>query len=126
MKKLLSFLTVLTVFTVSLGTQSQYVSEWPIKWVNKLHAPTVVILTELDEDQGVLGTGVIIDKRGVILTASHVIDIADPLRRLVFTKTGQQYAYEVVGMNRLTDLAVLRIVNSAQNFPYAKLQKSNR
>jgi serine protease Do len=54
-----------------------------------------------------LGSGVLIDAAGHILTNNHVIDQADELTVRLFD--GREYAATVVGADPHTDLAVIRI-----------------
>lgn len=60
-----------------------------------------------------LGSGVIMNERGFILTANHVVAGVDEIR--VALQDGRQLAGQLVGSDRLTDLAVLRI--DADNLP---------
>ena len=53
------------------------------------------------------GTGVIIDSQGLVLTNNHVIEGASAIT--VTMDDGSQVEAEVVGADRLSDLAVLRI-----------------
>ncbi len=54
-----------------------------------------------------LGSGFIIDAKGLIVTNNHVIDGADEI--LVFTTEGDRYPARLVGADFKTDLAVLSI-----------------
>lgn len=54
-----------------------------------------------------LGSGVIMDSRGYILTANHVINDADQI--IVFLQTGQYYNAQIIGSDPYTDLAVLQV-----------------
>ncbi|WP_133408325.1 outer membrane-stress sensor serine endopeptidase DegS [Parashewanella tropica] len=54
-----------------------------------------------------LGSGVIMNKKGYILTNYHVIKKADEI--YVVLQDGRQFDAEVIGMDPETDLAVLRI-----------------
>ena len=56
------------------------------------------------------GTGIIFDSQGLILTNNHVI--ADAENIIVTLDDGTQLTAEVVGSDRLSDLAVLRIPGS--------------
>ena len=60
-----------------------------------------------------LGSGVIMDNRGHILTAHHVV--ADVSQIQVALQDGRQYSGQVIGFDRVTDLAVVRI--EADNLP---------
>ena len=54
------------------------------------------------------GSGVIVDvDRGYIITNHHVVERADEIK--VFTKDGDEYLAEIVGSDRGTDIAVLKI-----------------
>ncbi len=61
----------------------------------------------------VLGSGVIMDTNGYILTNFHVIQNADLIT--VLLQNGQQYPAELIGVDRYTDLAVLKV--NATNMP---------
>src|SRR5690606_38477563 len=54
-----------------------------------------------------LGSGVIVDKGGYILTNNHVVEDADQIVILLFD--GREARAEVVGTDKDTDLAVLKI-----------------
>lgn len=54
-----------------------------------------------------LGSGVIMDSRGYILTNMHVIQDADLIK--VLLQSGQQYPAELIGFDQITDLAVLKV-----------------
>ena len=58
------------------------------------------------ETQG-LGTGFIVDKNGVILTNNHVIKDADTIT--VRLSNDHEYAAKIVGRDRATDVAVVKI-----------------
>lgn len=57
--------------------------------------------------QSTLGSGVIVDQRGHILTNNHVIEGADEI--LVLLSDGRETAATLVGIDTETDLAVLKI-----------------
>ena len=70
-----------------------------------------------------LGSGVIVDaSAGLILTNNHVIDGADDIA--VTLQDGREYAAELVGADRDTDLAVIRI--SADDLAELPLSDSDR
>jgi serine protease Do len=68
-----------------------------------------------------VGSGVIIDKKGHILTNYHVIDKADKLK--ITTTDGNFFDGFVIGTDKLTDLAIMRI-ESKEAFSFAELGNS--
>ena len=69
------------------------------------------------------GSGVIIDGQlGYIITNAHVIDRADEIK--VFSKDGEEYDAEVLGSDKGTDLALIKI-NSDKKLPEIKLGDSD-
>jgi S1-C subfamily serine protease len=69
-----------------------------------------------------VGSGVIIDEKGYILTNNHVIDDAERLR--VTLPDGKVLRGKVVGSDETTDLAVLK-VESEQSLPATQLGNSD-
>ena len=68
-----------------------------------------------------LGSGLIYDSRGYILTNYHVIEDADEI--MVKLMDQKEYSAKVVGVDPLTDLAVLKIF-SFSNFPVPAFSSS--
>lgn len=58
-----------------------------------------------------LGSGVIINKSGYLLTNHHVIESAEEI--FVSTYDGRNYRAEIVGSDQATDLAVLKIPSAS-------------
>lgn len=96
-------------------------------------APAVVNIYSLGEIEGSyyqprtsrvwrLGSGVIMDSRGYILTAQHVVDNVDQI--LVALQDGRQYGAQLIGSDYYTDLAVLKI--DADNLPVIPLPESSK
>jgi len=54
-----------------------------------------------------LGSGVIMDSNGYILTNMHVIQNADLIK--VLLQSGREYPAELIGFDQITDLAVLKV-----------------
>jgi serine protease Do len=69
-----------------------------------------------------VGSGVVIDEKGYILTNNHVIDDAERLK--VTLSDGKVLRGKVVGSDETTDLAVLK-VESEQALPSAQLGNSD-
>lgn len=70
-----------------------------------------------------VGSGVIYDKSGLILTNFHVIDGADKL--LVSLPDGRSFDATVVGSDQQTDLAVVKIDPKGADLPLAQLGDSS-
>ena len=70
-----------------------------------------------------LGSGVIVDKRGYILTNNHVVDQATKIQVQLNGET-QKYTAHVVGVDEDTDLAVVKI-DAGKDLPTAKLGNSD-
>ncbi|MBI2202864.1 MAG: DegQ family serine endoprotease [Candidatus Rokubacteria bacterium] len=69
-----------------------------------------------------VGSGVIIDPTGIALTNAHVIEGAKEVE--VVTVAGDKHKAKVVGLDKKTDLAVLRL-ESAKTFPFLPLGDSD-
>jgi serine protease Do len=70
-----------------------------------------------------LGSGVIIDATGVALTNAHVVDGARHVE--VTMLDGATHRARVVGLDRKTDLAVLRIESEGKRLPFLPLGDSS-
>ncbi|MCG6917949.1 MAG: DegQ family serine endoprotease [Deltaproteobacteria bacterium] len=70
-----------------------------------------------------LGTGMIIDKQGHILTNYHVVGGADKIE--VLLTDGRQYPAKVVGTDPKTDLAVIQI-SADEALPYVTFGDSDK
>jgi S1-C subfamily serine protease len=70
------------------------------------------------------GSGFIIDRSGTILTNAHVVDRADKVT--VTLQDGREFPGKVLGTDRVTDLAVVRIDDRVSNLPVAPLGDSSQ
>lgn len=70
-----------------------------------------------------VGSGIIVDGKGFILTNNHVVDEAQKLR--ITLKDGNVFNGIVVGTDEVTDLAVVR-VDSKEALPFARLGNSDQ
>jgi len=68
------------------------------------------------------GSGIILDRRGLIVTNNHVIDGANQVH--VGLKDGRTFTGEVVGSDEATDVAVVRV--DATDLPVAELGDSEK
>src|SRR5713226_3094178 len=71
-----------------------------------------------------LGSGVIVDKRGYILTNNHVVEQATKIQVQLDGNTQTKYTAKVVGVDEDTDLAVIKI-DADKELPTAKLGNSD-
>ena len=71
-----------------------------------------------------LGSGVIVDKRGYILTNNHVVEQATKIQVQLSGSNQTKYTAKVVGVDEDTDLAVIKI-EANKDLPTAKLGNSD-
>ncbi|MBF0473313.1 MAG: trypsin-like peptidase domain-containing protein, partial [Nitrospirae bacterium] len=74
-----------------------------------------------------VGSGVIIDPKGYILSSLHVVIQADSLKATVYDANGaREYPVKIVNADKTTDLALLLIQSDVPvQFPHADLGDSN-
>ena len=75
------------------------------------------------EPQKSLGSGVIVDSSGVVLTNAHVVERAQEIEAV--TADGKKYKAKLVGLDKRSDLAVLRLQGGGP-FPAASLGDSDK
>lgn len=73
--------------------------------------------------ESALGSGVIVDAKGLIATNTHVIQGAVEIR--VVTADGREFDAEKVLVDTRTDLAILKINPAGESLPYLKLADSD-
>jgi serine protease Do len=78
----------------------------------------------MQEHRTSLGSGMIIDKEGHILTNNHVIAGAEQLS--VKLADGRTFDGEVVGTDPKTDLAVIKMKTDEKDFPFVQLGDSSK
>jgi serine protease Do len=70
-----------------------------------------------------LGSGVIVDPSGIALTNAHVVEKASDIE--VITVDGNKHKAKVVGLDKKTDLAVLKLDDGKGAFPHVRLGDSD-
>jgi len=70
-----------------------------------------------------LGSGFIVDKKGIVVTNNHVIQGAEDI--FVSVNGSKEYKAKVIGKDPYMDLAVLEIIESDQNFEPVKFGDSD-
>jgi len=78
---------------------------------------------EREQMQRSLGSGVIVDPSGVVLTNAHVVERASEIE--VVTAEGKKHKAKLVGVDRRTDLAVMRLQGGGP-YPAATLGNSEK
>jgi serine protease Do len=68
-----------------------------------------------------LGSGVIVDPKGYIVTNNHVVE--DATRIKVTLSGGDEYTAKVIGTDPVSDIAVIKI-NGKNDLPYARIGNS--
>jgi serine protease Do len=83
------------------------------------------MMPEMPGSQGgeALGSGVVVDRAGYILTNNHVVDKADSIS-VKFTGDPVSYDAKVIGVDEQTDLAVVRVQGKTDVMP-AKIGNSD-
>jgi serine protease Do len=71
-----------------------------------------------------LGSGVIVDGSGIALTNAHVVERATEIE--VITLDGSKHKAKVVGLDKKTDLAVLRLDDGKATFKFARMGDSDK
>jgi serine protease Do len=80
-------------------------------------------MPEMSRKSQALGSGVVVDKAGYILTNNHVVDKADRIQ-VKFTGDPTEYDAKVIGVDAPTDLAVIRVEGKKDLAP-AKIGNSD-
>ncbi|MCK5846727.1 MAG: trypsin-like peptidase domain-containing protein [Bacteroidales bacterium] len=73
---------------------------------------------------GALGSGVLIDNKGTILTAAHVVNNADKIK--VIFADGQELMAKVTGLSKIADVAKIEILGVIKNPNPAKVGDSDK
>jgi len=79
--------------------------------------------TPQEKKASALGSGFIIDKKGIVVTNNHVIKGAEDI--IVRTDEGKEYKARVLGADPLSDIAVLKIESNEKFIP-AKFGNSDK
>ncbi len=98
-----------------------YFSPFEDEFFNKFFKDFFIIGPEREFKRVGLGSGVIIDKEGSILTNEHVVRNADKIT--VTLPDGREFIGEIKGADARSDLAVIKI-DAKENLPFARLGDS--
>ena len=109
--------------TVATVPASSDVADWTA--VAAAVSPAVVTIQSQGASSGGTGSGVIYDAQGDIVTNYHVISPAiDGGQLQVTLADGRLYAARIVGHDKTTDLAVIRLENPPSNLTVARFASS--
>lgn len=125
MRKLLVGVLIFFSFGIWIDPSSQRNLSWDKEVVKRCIKATTIVLVNVEDGQ-FLGTGVMIDRFGLSLTAAHVVGHDGIEQMLMITPEGNRYDVEVLAINRRTDLALIRPLKSAQHFQYSRVQSSEK
>ncbi len=110
-----------TAVPVLQGENSEKVREAVIA---KVRPAVVQVNIATQNGQGGLGSGVIIDKRGYIVTNNHVVDGARQIQVTLYD--GKALSAQLVGTSPPDDLAVIKVNSPAQGLTVATLGNSSQ
>ena len=109
--------------TVATVPASSDATDWTA--VASAVSPAVVTIQSQGASSGGTGSGVIYDAQGDIVTNYHVISPAiDGGQLQVTLADGRLYAARIVGHDKTTDLAVIRLENPPSNLTVARFASS--
>ncbi len=130
MKKIIT-LSFLVILSTTVNISAQDFSE-----LFKKTNPAVVVIKIIEAESagtgdpyekvtyGSLGSGVLIDSNGSILTAAHVIKLASDI--LVEFTDGQSIRAEVIKISNESDIALIKTIKAPNNPVVAKLADSDK
>jgi len=132
MKKISLSILMLVLFIASTST---LVAQDIAALFEKLD-PSVVVIEVISSEtkgdgnprdkvsMGSLGSGVLVSKDGMIITAAHVVNNADAIR--ITFKDGQQLKAKVIAVSRVADVATIQCEGTIKNPQPAKMGDSDK
>ena len=127
MRKIL--LIIITIFVAEININAQDISKLFKEVDNSVVTIQVIESKTTGKGKtdkvsfGALGSGVLIDDKGTILTAAHVVNNADQI--LVIFNDGQKLQAKVEGLSRIADIAVIKTQGTIENPQPAKMGNSD-
>lgn len=117
--------TSLDVITTQAGKVAEFLKEaGPAQGdVTSAVAKVEPAIVRVEVEDG-MGSGMIIDKSGYILTSNHIV--ANAQSATIILTGGGQYQGTVIGKDEFRDLAIIKITASGFDFPVVTLGNSDR
>ena len=117
--------TSLDVITTQAGKVAEFLKETgPTQEnVTSIVAEVEPAVVRVEVEDG-MGSGMVIDRSGYILTCNHVVE--DVQSATVTFISGEQYGGSVIGRDELRDLAILKITGSDVHVPIVTLGNSDK
>ena len=120
--KNLYIIILILFFSCSDNTNLDYRNNLITDAIEKV-SPSVVGITikSKKNSSDEFGSGLSINRDGYIITNAHVVEFADNI--IITTMGGKKYPAEIIGMDKLTDVALLKIQTG--DIIFSKLGNSN-
>ncbi|HON57534.1 MAG TPA: Do family serine endopeptidase, partial [bacterium] len=82
-------------------------------------------IPEEEQRRQSLGSGIIVSQNGYVITNNHVVENADKIK-VKLLDDAKEYDAKLIGADKKSDIAILKIEGSNKNFPFAKLGDSDK
>jgi putative serine protease PepD len=89
-------------------------------------APSVVRIEVTSASEQATASGIVIDTRGNVVTSNHALEGAEPMSIVVVLVDGRRFDAEVLGRDKGTDVAVVRLTNPPRDLCAARFGDSDR
>jgi len=121
---LISSLVVRTSFAVDVSDAYQKVVNSVVVLKTVEHKKTVSRRGVVEKKMSELGSGVLIDEKGLVLTASHVVNLAEKIQ--VTFQNGNKTSAKVLSSSYLADVALIQLDSLPESVSVAKMGDSDR
>lgn len=109
MRKAITYLAASLLLTVSLGSQSMAIQEKncvnPKEAYQEIKKSTVLIVSLDENDVPAIGTGLVVDKKGTIITSTHVLQSKENIA--VLDSDGKDYNYKAKDLGDINSVSAI-------------------